>query len=173
MNYYLLETEKGNAIPYSINKNRAIDIRYINQDSSYKIPNCSVVEMEVPGEVFFPGVISAPMFMVDREFAEVIEMYVPETIFKTVYLLNKESGMNATYFLPILEEIACLSSETEKSRGGTELRRIVLKKDMITSKPIFRIAGFSHSYVIGRMDLIESVLRRGIKGIGIVEIDIV
>ncbi len=80
--YFLLKTNKKNPIPYSINKNRAIDIRYINKENSYKIPNCSVVEMNLPSEAFLPDILSEPMFMVDERSAEVIEMYVPETIFK-------------------------------------------------------------------------------------------
>ena len=29
--------------PYSISKNRVIDIRYFNRENAYRIPNCSVV----------------------------------------------------------------------------------------------------------------------------------
>lgn len=163
MEYFLIETEKGNNIPYSINKNMVIDIRNINQENSYKIPNCSVVEMKIPQEIFLPNVLLEPMFMVDRVFAEVIEMYMTTTIFKTIYLLNKESGINRTYYLPILEEIDCLATETKKSHGGLDLFQIVIKKDIFL-RPIFRVKGFLHPYVIGRMDLIESVLRRHVRG---------
>lgn len=166
MDFFLMETEKGNQIPYSINKNRVIDIRNINRENSYKIPNCSVVEMEVPREVFLPNVLFEPMFMVDRTFAEVIEMYIPTMIFKTIYLLNKKSGINKTYYLPILEEIDCLAAGTKRSYGGLDLLQIVLKEDILL-QPIFRVKGFLHPYVIGRMDLIESVLRRHIRGMEI------
>lgn len=173
MYYFLLKTNKRNPVPYSINKNRAIDIRYINKENSYKIPNCSVVEMKLPSEAFLPDILSEPMFMVDERFAEVIEMYVPETIFKTVYLLHSESGIHKTYFLPILEDVECLSDETKRSYGETELLQIVLRKEAVVGKSIFRVAGFHHSYVIGRLDLVESILRRGIRGIELMQVEVV
>lgn len=170
MKYFLLEADKRNHIPYAIDKNRAIDIRYVNQENAYRIPNCSVVDMEVPLEVYFPGILSEPIFMVNEQCATVIEMYQPETIFKTVYLLQSESGMNATYFLPILESIECLADEAKVSRGGKELLEIVLREEMIFSKAIFRIAGFDHSYVIGRLDFVESIMRRSVEGLKLTEI---
>ena len=173
MKYFLLETDKRNHIPYSINKNRAIDIRNINRENAYRIPNCTVVEMDVPWEVFFPDILSEPIFMVSERCAVVIEMYQPETIFKTIYLLQSESGMSRTYFLPILESIGCLRDETKVSRGGKELLEIVLHKELISQKSIFRIAGFDHPYVIGRLDFVESILRRGIEGIKLTEVMVV
>lgn len=172
MKYFLLETDKRNHIPYSINKNRAIDIRFVNKESAYKIPNCSIVDMEISQEPFFPDILDEPLLIVSREFADVIEMYEPNIIFKTVYLLNNESEVHRTYFLPFLEEINCLSEQTTKSRGGTELLRIILKKEVIPQCRIFRIAGYVHPYVIGRLDFVESVLRRDIRGMKLTEIDV-
>ncbi len=173
MDYFLLEADKRNNIPYSINKNRVIDIRHVNRENAYRIPNCSIVEMEVPWEVYFPGILSEPIFMVNEQCATVIEMYQPETIFKTIYLLESETGMNETYFMPILESIECLADESKVSRGGKGLLEIVLKKELISSKAIFRIAGFDHPYVIGRLDFVESILRRKVEGLKLTEIMLV
>lgn len=170
MKYYLVETDKRNHIPYGINVNRAVDLRYANRENAYKIPNCCVVDMKTPMEVFFPDILTDPFLMVSEEAAEVIEMYAPETIFKTIYLLEAGSEINVTYFMPFLEEVDCLSQQTEKSRGGTELLDIVLCEEAVVGKPIFRVAGFSHTYLIVRMDVIESMLRRDICGIRLKEL---
>ena len=37
MKYFLIETDKKNHIPYSINSNRAVDIRHANRQDSHKI----------------------------------------------------------------------------------------------------------------------------------------
>lgn len=76
-------------------------------------------------------ILIEPFLMVSREVAEVIEMYTPETIFKTIYLLETKSETNATYFMPFVEEVECLSDQTKKSRGGTELLDIVLRKEAV------------------------------------------
>lgn len=173
MKFFLIETNTRNRLPYGINANRAVDVRYANRKSSYRIPNCCVVDMKTPSEVFFPDIITEPFLMVSREVAEVIEMYTPETIFKTIYLLETESEINATYFMPFVEEVECLSEQTKRSRGGTELLDIVLRQDAVAEKPIFRVAGFTHVYLIVRLDAIESMLRRGTRGIKLKELSVV
>ncbi len=173
MKFFLVETSTGNRLPYGINANRAVDVRYANRRRAYRIPNCCVVDMKTPSEVFFPDIIIEPFLMVSREVAEVIEMYTPETIFKTIYLLEMESGINATYFMPFVEEVECLSEQTKKSRGGTELLDIVLLQDVVVEKPIFRIAGFTHVYLVVRLDAIESMLRRGACGMKLKELNVI
>lgn len=173
MKFFWIETDTGNHIPYGINVNRAVDLRYANRENAYKIPNCCVVDMKTPREVFFPDILTEPFLMVSKETADVIEMYTPQTIFKTIYLLEAESEIHATYFMPFVEEVECLSEQTKRSRGGTELLEIVLRKDAVAEKPIFRIAGFTHTYLIVRLDAIESMLRRGVRGIRLQELTIV
>ncbi|MBQ6888404.1 MAG: hypothetical protein IJN54_12935 [Lachnospiraceae bacterium] len=172
MKYFLIETDEKNYIPYSINKNRAVDIRYVNREYAYKIPNCCVVDMKTPIDVFFPGIFTEPILLVEEMVANVIEMYAPETIFKTIYLLEEESELHRTYFMPILEEVDCLSDKTLRSRGGTELLQIVLKEEAVKKKPVFRVAGFLHTYLIGQMDFIESILRRDVRGIKLKELEV-
>ena len=172
MKYFLIETDKKNHIPYAINANRAVDIRYVNRANAYKIPNCCVVDMKTPAAVFFPGILMEPFLMVEDKAADVIEMYAPETIFKTIYLLERESGISATYFMPFVEEIECLSDKTKMSRGKTELLEIVLRKEAIQKKQIFRVVGYKHTYLIGGMAFVESILRRGVCGIELTEVEV-
>ena len=171
MKYFLIETNKRNHIPYAINVNRAVDIRYANREMAYKIPNCCVVDMKTPMEVFFPDIIIEPFLMVSEEVADVIEMYAPETIFKTIYLLETKTEISCTYFMPFVEEIDCLSDKTKMNRGKTELLEIVLRKEAVENKAIFRVAGYTHTYLIGRMDFLESILRRGIRGIKLTDLE--
>lgn len=173
MKYFLIETNKRNQIPYAINANRAVDVRYANKKDAYKIPNCCVVDMKIPREVFFPNILIDSILLVDRTVAGVIDMYMSGTVFKTIYLLHYESGMHMTYFMPFLDEVECLSEKTVRSRGGTELLQIVLKKEVVAEKPVFRVQGFTHPYLIGRMDFVESILRREIRGIKLEELEVV
>lgn len=170
MKFFLVGTDTRNRIPYGINANRAVDLRYADRKNAYRIPNCCVVDMKTPREVFFPDILIEPFLMVSEEVADVVEMYTPRTIFKTIYLLETESEIHATYFMPFVEEIECLSEQTKRSRGRTDLLDIVLCKAAVADKPIFRIAGFTHAYLIVRLDAIESMLRRGIRGITVKEL---
>lgn len=173
MKFFLLDTDKGNHIPYSINKSRTIDIRYADRRNAYKIPDGCVVDMQLPMEVFFPDLLIGPLLLTSRVFANVINMYVPGTLFKIVFLLDYESGVNATYHMPFLEEVDCLSDQTVKNHGGTRPIQIVLEEEKVAQKPIFRIAGYTYPYVIGRLDFVESILRRGVEGITLEEVNLV
>lgn len=173
MKFFWIGTDKRNHIPYGINVNRAVDLRYANRMNAYRIPNCCVVDMKTPMEVFFPDILIEPFLMVSEEVADVMEMYTPKTFFKTIYLLETESEIHATYFMPFVEEVECLSEQTKKSRGGTELLDIVLRTEAVADKPIFRIAGYTHAYLIVRLDAIESMLRRGIRGITLKELTVI
>ena len=172
MKYFLIETDKKNHIPYAINVNRAVDTRYANRANAYKIPNCFVVDMKTPAAVFFPGILIEPFLMVEKQAADVIEMYAPETIFKTIYLLETASGISATYFMPFVEEIECLADKSKMNRGKTALLEIVLRKGPIQQKQIFRVAGYKHTYLIGGMAFVESILRRGVRGIKLTEVGV-
>ena len=110
--------------------------------------------------------------MVSDTVADVMEMYAPDTSFKTIYLLEKETRMYQTYFMPFLEEADCLSEKTKRSRGGTELLEIVLREEVVRRKPVFRVAGFTHVYLICNLEFIESALRRNIRGIRLKEIEV-
>ena len=57
MKFFWVGTDKRNHIPYGINVNRAVDLRYANRMNAYRIPNCCVVDMKTPMEVFFPDIL--------------------------------------------------------------------------------------------------------------------
>ena len=57
MKYFFLETDEGNKIPYAINKNRAIDIRYLTKEGLSRLPVWTIVRMVFPEEGFFPDIL--------------------------------------------------------------------------------------------------------------------
>ena len=109
MKYFLIAVNTENRIPYGLNANRAVDVRYANRKMAYKIPNCCVMDMKIPMEVFFPDILTSPVLLVSETFARVIEIYRRATFFKTVYVIDFEQEMSVTYFMPFLEELDCLA----------------------------------------------------------------
>ena len=103
MDFFLIEEEEGNRIPYNINKNRVIDIRLLTRESYQKIPMWSVVEMEFPAEGFLPDLLCRPFILVSKGFMETTVMYDPDIPYRSVKLWDRKSGMNGTYFIPLLE----------------------------------------------------------------------
>lgn len=172
MKYFLIETDDKNRIPYNINKNHAIDIRMLNKNDFDRLPMWNIVEMDFPQEGFFPDMISSPFLLLSETYLKTIMMYHADVLFKGIKLWHKESGINATYMLTVLYETDCMSDKTQFNSVGNRILKLVLDKEKVSSKAVFRFKKCDKNGIIGRMDFVESILRRGIKGIKLTEIEV-
>ena len=98
---------------------------------------------------------------------DVIKMYEPTTQFKEIILLDRKNATSEIYYIPLLEHCDCLAPESELSRGRDTLITAVLDPEKIEDRSIFYLGGFSKLYAVARLDLVESLLRRGGRGIGL------
>ena len=172
MKYFLIETDEKNRIPYSINKNRAIDIRLLTKENFGKLPRWNIVEMDIPQEVFFPDVLCSPFLLLSETCIKTVMMYQPDILYTGIKLWDKGSGLNRTYFLPVLDELECMSDKTQYNSVGNRILRLVLDSGKIGQKAVFKIKGFDGKGFAGRLDFVESILRRGVRGIKLTEIEI-
>ncbi|RKI80414.1 hypothetical protein D7V83_13955 [bacterium 0.1xD8-71] len=171
MKYYLITQEEGNRIPYNINKNHAIDIRVLNHKDISKIGRKNIMEMDIPRDVFFPDIMFDPCLLVSRICMEVILMYHKDTIYKGVKLLHRDTRTKATYFIPLLDELQCISERTQYNNVGNRITRLVLEASKISEAAVFKISEYNGKSIVGREDFVESILRRGIKGVDFEEIE--
>lgn len=170
MKYFLIGMDEENKTPYNINKNRAIDIRMLSKENLNKLPLWNVLETDMPQEGFFPDIICRPFLLLSGKCVKTTVMYQPDILFKGVKLWDKKSGINATYFLTILDKLDCMSEQTQFNSVGNRVTKLVLDRDKIGSKAVFEIKGFDRKYIVGRMDFVESILRRGAERITLEEI---
>lgn len=127
--------------------------------------------MDFPREGFFPDMLCDPCILVSRCFMETIMMYQGEIPYRIVKVWERGSGINETYFIPILEEVDCVSSRTQYNRMGNRITKLVLEKEKIKPYAVFRIKNYDRNCVVGRMDFVESLLRRGAEGIKLMEVE--
>lgn len=173
MKYFLIETDDKNKIPYSINKNRAIDIRMLSKEKINMLPLWNVVEMIFPEEGFFPDIICSPFLLLSETCIKTVMMYQPDIIYKGVKLWDRNSGANATYFLTVLDEVECLSDKTQYNAVGNRILKPVLDERKVDTNILFKVNGLSGDCIIGRLDLVESILRRDVRGGKLTPIDII
>ena len=98
-------------------------------------------------------------------------IYQPETSYRGVKLWQRKSGTNASYFIPLLDELPCLSERTQYNSAGNRILKPILDKSKTGDLAVFRIKGFDKSSIVGREDFVESILRRGIRGIRMEEVE--
>ena len=172
MKYFLIETDDKNKIPYGINKNRGIDIRLLTREKFNMLPLWNVVEMIFPEEGFWPDVICSPFLLLSEDCLKTAMMYQPNIIYKGIKLWDKNSGVNATYFLTVLDEIECISDKTLYNSTGNRILKLVLDRGKIDANVVFKVKGLSGNSIVGRLDFVESILRRDAKGIKLTLLEI-
>lgn len=172
MKYYEITQEEGNRIPYHINSNRGVDIRWLNTDDIGRIGRKNIVSMDLPADVFFPDMLFEPCILVSQICMETILMYQGDVVYKSFKLLHHDTRKHATYFCPLLDEMPCLSERAQHNNVGNRIIKLILEADKIQEKAVFRVAGYHEQYMIGREDFVESILRRGARGICFEEVEI-
>lgn len=171
MRYYLIIQDKG-----YINVPKMESVYQKLSDNGSKPPSVnnlkrrSIIEMKSKKETIFPDILVGGLFLVSEKSKECISLFEPNMHFKEIILLDKRRKVKQHYFLPIFFEVDCLTKNSEFSFGHMELKKIEIDESKLKDKAIFRIAGIEKNYIIARLDMIESLLRRGIKGMALEEI---
>ena len=144
-----------------------IDRSKIVPGLSYQVPSRMILNIYPNAYTTFTDVIDFPFLLLSKKCMDVVKVYEPQIISKQIILLDAENRNKQTYYLHILPHLDCLSEESVLSPDGSELREGVLDLSQIRSRGIFYISGLSHFYTVVRLDVLESMLKRGACGIKI------
>ena len=68
--------------------------------------------------------------------------------YKGVKLWERESGINETYFMPVLEEVECIAEETQYNKLGNRVVKLVLDKDKISPYTVFKIKDYGENCIV-------------------------
>ena len=120
-------------------------------------------------QMVFTDVLTTPCFMVSGTVKDVIRKYDPFIFFVRVILLDQERKKSMAYYIPYLNRIGYASRKDADKENG---KCLMVNKESVKEKIILEITDGNHSYVIMRMDLVESILRRQATGIGLREVQI-
>ncbi|MCM1425636.1 MAG: hypothetical protein NC118_03445 [Eubacterium sp.] len=153
MKYYIIETDKKNPLPDISGIFSQIPIRYLTLEYEHKLEDYYVLEMKTGDETLLPDIFTSPFLMVKRDIFKVIMMYMPEIKIKYMSLVDSEKKQCETYVVPILDIV----------EGKT------IEETDFSKKMLFYVSGVSERFVVARLDLLESILRRNAIGLKIQE----
>ena len=122
-------------------------------------------------DVFYPDILDIPIFLVSDKLAKVFKYFFQTEDFRSVLLSDAKNKQNHLYWLPILEKIECLHESSEFSPKGLE-RNLVLDREKIGGRKIFRIDRTFGKTVVVNLEIAESILRRNSVGVSLKQIDI-
>ena len=173
MKYFLIEADRRiSNIPKILSWYEKFDIRNICLKNAHKLPARELLFLESNKETIFTDVLSIPFFLVSARIKQVIQMYDSSIILKELVLLDKTNERAERYFIPIFDELECLHEDSEFNMDRSKIKKIVLSRKAIGESSIFRIADYEKQYVIGNLDIVESILRRNCVGLQLTEPEI-
>lgn len=148
-----------------------INPRWINSKDAHQLPSRELFFVEEQERVVFTDILSKPFFMVSEMVSRVILMYEPLTKMKEILLLDEKNKKSERYFLPILDEVDCMTNDSEFNADKSIIKRGILNYETVKDKAIFVIGGVKGRYVVGNLEFVESILKRGARGVGLQEIE--
>lgn len=173
MRYFKIEADRKYATaPQIINWYQQLDNRDLKTDSYDKIPKRTLLRIQPNKNTIFLDFISNPFFLFSEKVKDCVALYEPNLSYKEMILLDYKNSRMQPYFHPMFHELDCLGENTVFNLDRSELNIIELEEEKLEDKAIFRLAGVSKCYVIVRLDLLESLLRRGAIGLSIQEVSV-
>ncbi|MFI3212233.1 MAG: hypothetical protein R3Y24_02730 [Eubacteriales bacterium] len=173
MRYFLIKVDPiYTSAPDVRDFNRHLDKKHLTKEEHYKIKNRFLITVEPQNKTIFTDVCVTPSFMVTGKLKSVIDLYIPKTVYKEVVLLDQKNSKVETYYLPILPQVDCLTIESELLPNNLGVKKIVLDLEKANNYSLFRIAHLINDYFIVRLDMAESILRRGAIGVHLEEVSI-
>lgn len=125
---------------------------------------------ENSGEIS-PDFIQYPVHMISDTVKKVFDMYEDDMVFRTIVIASKEQETIKVYHHLLLERMDMFSERTEFYPNGS-VKRLVLDPEKIGEHKVFMLADkrFSNPYV--SLEVVESLLRRGVTGIVWKEVEV-
>lgn len=173
MKFFLVSWEENrNPVPRIINWMAKLDYHAVQTKEIGKLPKRTLLYIENNPETVFTDIISSPFLLVSSLIWDVMKMYDIGQEGKQIILLDGVYGFAEIYYLQNLQECLCLHANTEFNNDGTIIKKLILDRSVTEElPPFFRVAGVQKDYAIGRLDFVESILRRGAKGIKLEELE--
>lgn len=172
MEYFRLETDKQwHGHIQIMNLQQSIDKRKIHLTMEKKIKDGLFFRI-ASEEERYPDVLDRDLFLISEQMKSVFSMYQSGIVFKNVSLVNLKNGHMLSYNMPLLQEVDCLSSESELNLDRSVIKKMVLMESKIGDHRIFRLKHGDSQIVIVRLDVAESILRRNFYGVSLRRIEL-
>lgn len=166
MDYFLLKQDERYAnIPILIDVVKKFGLLNLERLNAHKVPDTLIFYVQADKETSYLDILDRQLYIVSGRLKKIIAKYVPDTMYKMLPLIDLKHERQETYYLPIIEEIAALSPENEFNLDKSVIQKLVLDAEKIQGHKIFKIKESAKPLVAVRLDVAESILRRGFMGI--------
>lgn len=171
MNYFLLNCDPHYVdAPVIASWQDKVDPRNICPGKSQRLPDRQILNVLPNAHMVFSDVLSSPFLLLSQICMDVVKIYETHTVSKQMILLDLENRQKQTYYLPILQHATCLAEGSRWSMDKSVLLEGVLDLSKVGDLSIFHLADLKNRYTVIRLDVLESMLKRGARGLGITQL---
>ncbi len=115
--------------------------------------------------------IKSPVYMVSEMAFNVIDMYEDDLTRKKIVMIHKEEARQLVYYHLLLKEMEMTHVLTEYYPNGME-KRLVLDSEKTGHHKAFLLADSRIKLPVVSLEVVESLLRRGVTGVTFQEIEV-
>lgn len=131
-----------------------------------------LLEAKLKAESIYMDILTFPCILVSEKVMKVIWMYRRRTNATKVILLDSDSQNSMLYYLPELPRHEYLCKESTFDKTKTKLLEGALDNNKIQDIPLFILGEVSKATLVIREDVVESLIRRNVRGIKLQELSI-
>ncbi|WP_068777096.1 hypothetical protein [Paenibacillus sp. FJAT-26967] len=166
MDYFVLQQDRRYAdVPVLLDVRSQIDVRDIHPMRAGNIPGTVVMHVKSTKETEYPDVLDGQLYLMSDRLRQIVSLYEPRLLFKLIPLIDRVQRKQSNYHLPVFEDADVLSPASEFNLDGSVIKRLVLQRDKLAGRRIFKIKESLKPLIVVRLDVAESLLRRDFEGI--------
>lgn len=175
MRYFILKQDKEYTdAPNIVNWFGKIDTNNMKPGRYGNLKAIYSLQIRENSSIYHIDMITEPFLAVSEMMEFCIKKYEPNIGYSRLYLLERKSGTVEEYFIPYLTEEDCLASSSIINMNKTVIEKAVIDlKKVNPNKYIFIIGNLNTRYVVAREEFVESILRRGARGIHFIPMETV
>ena len=150
------------------------DVRDIRIDTFPKLPERQLFTIEPCENTVFTDIILFPFLLVSPMVKEVIEMYLEHCYFRIVILLDQFNKESRLYYLPVLDETSDIQLQRIQYKDGENIPGTFNeeREKIEMDRNLFWIKDLQKRHIILSLDMVESLIRRGVTGPGFCEVEL-
>lgn len=172
MRYFILKQDRNLPNVINIKGFDNFHRKVILKEEEDKFKDLTNILVEGNKDSVYPVFLQAPTYLISDELHKVFKMFENTIIFKTAVVTNLELRTQKVYRLLITDILDVLHKDTTYLKNGW-VHKIVLDRKKVGDYNIFQIKAGIDYYLIISIDVLESMLKRGLNiGIEIQEVEV-
>lgn len=173
MRYFLMKKdERYTDVPQFRDWFQQIDVRDITPLRSHKLAYRTLLQIVPYEHNTYPDILFSPALLFSQKMRDIVALYEKRITYKQIVLLDSENMVTELYFMPILSIVDCLTEESEYNLDHSVVTKAVLDQAKIPGKSLFWLDNVKSKHTIIRLDLAESILRRQVEGLVLIDVEL-